>query len=551
MRFEYRIASRVSSLIMLLLVSLLVLTAGCRKDKKHPPEISGFTPASGEIGDVLTITGKNFSTNASQNIVNINGIAAVVTSSTSTQIVTTVPEGATTGRISVTRNGLTGTSATDFTVISIPVIPEPAITGFSPDSGQVGDTVIITGTNFSTTPAENGVKFNNTLAVVTASTAIQITTTVPEGASTGKITVTVGESSAVSSADFTVNPPLTQPVFGGQYEDGDGNTLPCYWTGTERVDLPIGSNTYGWALSPTVVVGSTVYAAGRYYDNASGRYVPCYWDGSDSPHALPLPEDVFSYQITGIAVSNGTVYTLGFYNYQFDADHFVTVPCIWTNTENPQVLTDPSVIGNASAYAITVSDGTTYVTGKYLDTGTSDYKACYWEGTTLVDLPTPAIASDIYGTGIAVSGGTVYVSGTYIYYDNVTTKKACYWVDDELFILDSPEGSISEGSYASSIAVSGGEVYVSGNYWVDAVDRVCYWKSGELKDVISPAGSIGQYSSSITVIDDTVYIGGGYNYMYDFNYYWRAGYWTDEGSITPLNDIEQDSFINSSMWWWD
>jgi uncharacterized protein (TIGR03437 family) len=81
----------------------------------------------------------------------------------------------------------------------------PTITSFSPTSGQVGTSVTITGTNFSTTAAGNTVKFNGTTSIVTSSTATQIVTSVPTDATTGKITVAVSGSTATSSDSFTVN----------------------------------------------------------------------------------------------------------------------------------------------------------------------------------------------------------------------------------------------------------------------------------------------------------------------------------------------------------
>jgi hypothetical protein len=88
-------------------------------------------------------------------------------------------------------------------------IPQPnvTITSFAPASGQEGTSVTITGTDFSVTPANNTVKFNGTVAMVTASTATSITTTVPAGATTGPIVVTRRGVSAASSTNFTVITP--------------------------------------------------------------------------------------------------------------------------------------------------------------------------------------------------------------------------------------------------------------------------------------------------------------------------------------------------------
>jgi gliding motility-associated-like protein len=83
--------------------------------------------------------------------------------------------------------------------ISLP----PSITSFAPTDGAVGTTVIITGADFSLTPANNIVSFNGTAAVVTASTSTSITTTVPTGATSGAITVTICNT-ATSATNFTV-----------------------------------------------------------------------------------------------------------------------------------------------------------------------------------------------------------------------------------------------------------------------------------------------------------------------------------------------------------
>jgi hypothetical protein len=80
----------------------------------------------------------------------------------------------------------------------------PVISGFSPSSGITGASVIISGSDFSTTIANNVVKFNGTVAVVSAAAATSLTTTVPVGATTGKVTVSIGNNTASSTVDFTV-----------------------------------------------------------------------------------------------------------------------------------------------------------------------------------------------------------------------------------------------------------------------------------------------------------------------------------------------------------
>lgn len=85
----------------------------------------------------------------------------------------------------------------------------PTISNFSPTSGVIGTTVTINGTNFDPIPANNIVMFNGTAANVSASTSTSITTSVPAGATTGPISVTVGANTATSTSNFNVLQPPT------------------------------------------------------------------------------------------------------------------------------------------------------------------------------------------------------------------------------------------------------------------------------------------------------------------------------------------------------
>jgi len=75
-----------------------------------------FTPSSGPVNTTVTISGTAFSTTASQDTVKFNGTQAVVNPATATQLVVTVPSGATTGPITVTTPSGSVSSSTNFTV---------------------------------------------------------------------------------------------------------------------------------------------------------------------------------------------------------------------------------------------------------------------------------------------------------------------------------------------------------------------------------------------------------------------------------------------------
>jgi hypothetical protein len=80
----------------------------------NAPTISSFSPSSGNVGTSVTINGNRFTGVTS---VRFNGVSANYSFVNDDRVIATVPPGATTGRISVTTPGGTGTSSSDFTVV--------------------------------------------------------------------------------------------------------------------------------------------------------------------------------------------------------------------------------------------------------------------------------------------------------------------------------------------------------------------------------------------------------------------------------------------------
>jgi len=187
-----------SFMLYMSIIALIGLLWACSEEMYNPgiqaPKIKEIGPSAAFPGQQVVIYGSNFSSAIVGNSVSFNGTTATIISTTTLAITTTVPDGATSGNVTVTTNDMTS-EGFPFTVTE-PVIP--TISSIDPVSGKVGTVVVITGTNFSTTPNENTVSFNGTEATVTASTATTVTTSVPAGATTGNVTVTVdGESNGI------------------------------------------------------------------------------------------------------------------------------------------------------------------------------------------------------------------------------------------------------------------------------------------------------------------------------------------------------------------
>ena len=150
------------------------------------PEITAFTPASGKEGDVVEITGTNFTENTTLLAVFFGGVAVTeITEATATSIKVKVPSGAVDGKIAVKVNQQQVESANEFIIV-------PSVSSYTPDRGERGSTVIINGTGFSTAM---DIVFNG--VTVAASDIVSITNTVitfkvPATATSGAIKLKKG-----------------------------------------------------------------------------------------------------------------------------------------------------------------------------------------------------------------------------------------------------------------------------------------------------------------------------------------------------------------------
>ena len=200
-----RIAVRNLCVCVLLLTFLQTIT-GCSGSYGgggggNAPYISGLSVASGPVGTAVTITGSHFGATQGSSTVTFNATAASPTSWSDTSISVPVPTGATTGPVVVTVGGVVSNGMT-FTVVNNS--SAPTITSLTPNSGAVGISVTIAGTNFGASQGTSTVTFYiNKTAAVTTWSATSIVVSVPVGATNGNVVVTVG-SVASNGVPFTV-----------------------------------------------------------------------------------------------------------------------------------------------------------------------------------------------------------------------------------------------------------------------------------------------------------------------------------------------------------
>jgi YD repeat-containing protein len=96
---------------------------GIQRTAPDGPAITSFTPATGGIGATVTISGTGFLAGAGDTQVTFNGVPAIITSSTPTRLVATVPAGAETGPLTVTTSAASARSGGVFTVTAPDLAP--------------------------------------------------------------------------------------------------------------------------------------------------------------------------------------------------------------------------------------------------------------------------------------------------------------------------------------------------------------------------------------------------------------------------------------------
>ena len=265
------------------------------------PMISSFSPAGGVGG--ANVEGPRVELHR-DDFSDFNGTAADFTVDSNSLLHATVPDGATTGPISVTTPDGTSTSRSSFTIASS---PEPAISSFTPMGGHIGTSVDILGWSFT---GATRVAFDGKPAVFSVDSDSQIHTTVPSAATSGPISVTSPSGTATSCCFQVPRPPSMSsfsPTSGAagtivtiQGESLGGATSVTF-NGTAA------TFTWGsWSITATVPEGAT-----------TGPIAVTTPAGTDSiPDYTPL-----SFTVTGVAPSiNSSTPTSGPVGTRVDID---------------------------------------------------------------------------------------------------------------------------------------------------------------------------------------------------------------------------------------
>ena len=484
--------------ISLILLTISILWA-CGKDDspEEPydpnPTIASFEPLSGKVGAEVVISGKDFGSNPPKNSVKFGNVEAKIKMASVQKIWVEVPEGAVTGKISVTAHGKTVTTDQDFSVISD-----------SPQSIELDNTELVMypypfyAKTLSVTTDISGSTVEWSSSDVTVATVDENGNVMPLGVGETTITATVGEATAECTVTVKDGPVTKMELdlknldlYSGQtaaltiatFEAEVEETSSVVWTSddTEVAQVDEEGNIIGLKAGKAVI-SATI-------DNATASCT--------------------------VNVLNNT-YAVG-HEMQ---DNIVTVATLWTNGV-AQKLTDGT--NDASAYSVFVDGTDIYVAGQ--ENNGSSYVATLWVNGVpqqLTDGTNDARAQSVY-----VADGNVYVGG---FESNGTHNVATVWVNGVPQQLT--DGTNDAG--VNTIHITGSDIYAGGYESNGTFGVATIWKNGTAQQLTDGTGNARILK--LEVVGGDVYASGfEYNGNYNVASLWKNGQKNELGSGTSIS----------------
>jgi antibiotic biosynthesis monooxygenase (ABM) superfamily enzyme len=414
------------------------------------PVITSFSPASGPVGTLVTITGTNLETPTD---FTIGGIAAIVISNTGTSLVGMVMPGAATGTISLTTAGGSATSAATFTLSAAPPpntqqgaklvgtgISGSATLGYSVSLSADGTTAIVGGYNDNS--------FRGAAWIYTRSGA----TWSQEGAKLvgtggGNFTSSQAVNNSRQGFSVSISADGNTAIVGG-YSDNSNRGAVWFFTrsGTtwsQQGNKLVGTGATGFAqqgYSVSISADGNTAIVGGFFDNSSKGAAWIYtrsgstWTqqgnklvgtgatgNASQGHSVSLSADGNTAIVGGISDNSG----------KGAAWIYTRSGSTWT--QQGAKLVGTGAIGNANqGRSVSLSaDGTTAVVG---GTGDNSYQGAAWiytrSGTTWTQqgpklVGTGAVGNAEQGRSVSLSadGNTAIVGG---YFDN--TNQGAAWI---------------------------------------------------------------------------------------------------------------------------
>ncbi|NVO20194.1 MAG: hypothetical protein HXX13_10860 [Bacteroidetes bacterium] len=322
----------------------------------------------------------------------------------------------------------------------------------------------------------------------------------------------------------------------GSYTNENGYQVPCYWSGTSRVELK-GEGLITGVVNAIYVVNGIVYCAGTY-SSAKKSGIPCYWEGS-LLHVL----DAAGYAVPScITHAGGITYTGGEY---LDETNKVQ-SCYWKGSAIHK-LSDQGYNSKVICIGVT-SSGNVFCAGSNSSTYTGSpyyYKNDEYHHLSVNDILNPFSHAYDYHSGevkgLDIVGEEVFFGGSgegvYSAWAGGTQPQPGKWKEDDVAFTAL---SIDYDGSCQSVCAANGTVYYGGNLDPDGPNNnnkeltACYWQEGT--DVtFLPDGqlvqAIGYYKSTLFCV--VTGISGKSNPVY-----WDGAQWYELVGSTDIGKAQ-------------
>lgn len=411
--------------------------------------------------------------------------------------------------------------------LQISTVFPPIINSYTPSSGMAGTSVTITGANFSSTLANNTVKFNGVAATVTASTPTSITAIVPSGAKNGKIIVTVNGKTGTSAQVFQVIPTITFTSL--SYGCNNGTVSLAVNKGgsagalsfsvaneTGTASLAANGVTLNLGQTGTVVVTANVaadpnnYAAGSAWQritinpssvagNVSGAGHICY--GSNTTLSLIGNTGAIQWQASTdntnfsdiVGATSPSYTTANLTNTTYYRVRVTSGGCSSANSSSVSVTVDPTSVAGTISGAQPVCSGPNSRTL----TVSGNIGVIQWQSSM-----DNSSFSDITGATSTSYTATNLAATTY-YRVKVTSGVCSSATTASVSVIVNTTPSISISSSGSTTFCQGGSIILTANVAQPSGD-VYSWSNGSTNSYIG-VGSSGTYTVTVTNLVSNCY----------------------------------------------
>ncbi len=365
----------------------------------------------------------------------------------------------------------------------------------NPVSGGYGTELVISGSDFSSNPAENIVTIGGINAEVKTAISTTLTVIVP-ALDEGDLPVRI--STEAGSADAGTFKYIYDVFVAGTEMNSEGFQVAKYWKNGTSIGLSDGNSTI--SVGSITISGNTIYVVGTEY-KASDRIIKLWINGIESNVTTSTRASAFDIKTDG-----ADVYIAGYEN-KGSQD----IATYWKNGV-PTYLTDGS--RPALLRSIAISGGNIYAAG--FEYNEIKAVAKYWKNGVPVALTDGQRSAS--SRTIAVEGSDVYVCG--VEYEN-SVETAKFWKNGIETIL----GDKTNRSFTVAMAVKGSSTHITG--MDNGSGR--YWKNG----IVTPfdPDESEAYPMAVYLVNDDVFLAGSIGNGLTT----KAAYWKN-GTQVILND---------------